>query len=387
MNKKGFTLIELLAVIVILGLLALIVTPGVAKVIRNSKINTAKVSLEGYVREVENAVALYMTDTGAYPDSVNDLELDGKNLDKIKNPNVVFGKGEITKVTAQIDNLYCRYMVGKGTECSETEFVYVPKNVGDPVYFNPNNGELCDAKHVNDEGENKEGCMTFYVIKDDGTNVDLILGHNTTNNIAWNETDSNKEGPDNAIMTQLLNDTKGWKGVNVRTDKYSYTFNDGEEDQTYEIDYNGYRARLITMHELIQMLGWYETVDDDIKADDVALANAYFEAVEASFADLKENFVFDYTKTTKENDLAQIEYIKTNHPDIILDDFMHVDLLDYLDDDGNSTVWGYWTSTSIAGYSNNAWNVDYYGCLYDCEVALTGYGVRPVISLTSNIFE
>ena len=63
MNKKGFTLIELLATIVILGLLALIVTPGVAKVIRNSKINTAKASLEGYVREIENAVALYMTDT------------------------------------------------------------------------------------------------------------------------------------------------------------------------------------------------------------------------------------------------------------------------------------------------------------------------------------
>ena len=387
MNKKGFTLIELLATIVILGLLALIVTPGVAKVIRNSKINTAKVSLEGYVREVENAVALYMTDTGAYPDSVNDLELDGKNLDKIKNPNVVFGKGEITKVTAQIDNLYCRYMVGKGTECSETEFVYVPKNVGDPVYFNPNNGELCDAKHVNDEGENKEGCMTFYVIKDDGTNVDLILGHNTTNNIAWNETDSNKEGPDNAIMTQLLNDTKGWKGVNVRTDKYSYAFNDGEEDQTYEIDYNGYRARLITMHEVIQMLGWYETVDDDIKADDVALATAYFEALMTVVEDVNKNVLEADYDTDKEYLLAQIEYMKTNYSELMLGDFMHVDLLDYIDDDGISTVFGYWTSTAVAGSPSEAWHVYRDGYLVYRYFAYTDSGVRPVISLTSNIFE
>ena len=48
-KNKGFTLIELLATIVILGLLALIVTPGVAKVIRNSKFNTSKASLEGYI--------------------------------------------------------------------------------------------------------------------------------------------------------------------------------------------------------------------------------------------------------------------------------------------------------------------------------------------------
>ena len=70
----GFTLIELLATIVILGLLALIVTPGIAKVIKNSKINTAKASIEGYVREVENAIALYMTDNGVYPTNINQLE-------------------------------------------------------------------------------------------------------------------------------------------------------------------------------------------------------------------------------------------------------------------------------------------------------------------------
>ncbi|MBQ8234496.1 MAG: prepilin-type N-terminal cleavage/methylation domain-containing protein, partial [Bacilli bacterium] len=92
-TKKGFTLIELLATIVILGLLALIVTPGIAKVIRNSKMNTAKASLEGYVREIENASTLYLTDTGEYPYSINQLELDGKNLSKIENPIVELASG------------------------------------------------------------------------------------------------------------------------------------------------------------------------------------------------------------------------------------------------------------------------------------------------------
>ena len=124
MNKKGFTLIELLATIVILGLLALIVTPGVAKVIRNSKINTAKASLEGYVREIENAVALYMTDTGNIPNSIDQLEIDGKNIDKIGNPNVVFNSdGTISKITATINEFKCAYIENDGVACYESDIV------------------------------------------------------------------------------------------------------------------------------------------------------------------------------------------------------------------------------------------------------------------------
>ena len=127
-TKKGFTLIELLATIVILGLLALIVTPGIAKVIRNSKINTAKASLEGYVREIENASALYMTDTGSYPTDIDVLELDGKNIDKIENPDVTLNNGEIEEVKAEIDGLYCKYKKGEGTGCSEESFYAYMKN-------------------------------------------------------------------------------------------------------------------------------------------------------------------------------------------------------------------------------------------------------------------
>ena len=123
-TKKGFTLIELLATIVILGLLALIVTPGIAKVIRNSKVNTAKASLEGYVREIENAVALYMTDTGDIPNSIDQLEIDGKNIDKIGNPNVVFNSdGTISKITATVNEFKCAYIENNGVACFESDYM------------------------------------------------------------------------------------------------------------------------------------------------------------------------------------------------------------------------------------------------------------------------
>ena len=127
-TKKGFTLIELLATIVILGLLSLIVTPGIAKVIKNSKINTTKASLEGYVREIENASTLYLTDTGVYPDSINQLELDGKNIDKIENTMIELENGEVKKLTVEIDGIHCKYEKGLDTICQEESFYSYMKN-------------------------------------------------------------------------------------------------------------------------------------------------------------------------------------------------------------------------------------------------------------------
>lgn len=57
-NKKGFTLIELLAVIVILAIIALIATPIILNMINDAKKSAAKDSAYGYMKSVENYVAL-----------------------------------------------------------------------------------------------------------------------------------------------------------------------------------------------------------------------------------------------------------------------------------------------------------------------------------------
>lgn len=50
MNKKGFTLVELILVIVILGIISVIVFPGIMKSLNQSKINSAE-SIEKVLRE------------------------------------------------------------------------------------------------------------------------------------------------------------------------------------------------------------------------------------------------------------------------------------------------------------------------------------------------
>ena len=76
MKKKGFTLIELIAVLVIMAILALIVTPLVMNIIRKAKISAAKRSIDAYGRSIELAIADHLLDTGAFPTSIGDLTIE-----------------------------------------------------------------------------------------------------------------------------------------------------------------------------------------------------------------------------------------------------------------------------------------------------------------------
>ena len=75
-KKKGFTLIELIAVLVILAILALIVTPLVLNIIKKARVSADKHSIDAYGRSVELAIADYLFDTGSFPTSIEELTIE-----------------------------------------------------------------------------------------------------------------------------------------------------------------------------------------------------------------------------------------------------------------------------------------------------------------------
>jgi prepilin-type N-terminal cleavage/methylation domain-containing protein len=101
MKKKGFTLIELLAVIVILAIIALIVTPIVSNIIGSARKASNARSVEGHIKNIEYAVmqkTFLEGGAGAtlYDGAVSDQEI--RNLVDIPSG----------------DNIYCSAIVIKG---------------------------------------------------------------------------------------------------------------------------------------------------------------------------------------------------------------------------------------------------------------------------------
>ena len=75
-KRKGFTLIEVIAVLVILAMIFLIVTPLVMNIIRKAKDSADKRSIDIYGRTVEIATVAYMLDDTQFPTSFDDLTIE-----------------------------------------------------------------------------------------------------------------------------------------------------------------------------------------------------------------------------------------------------------------------------------------------------------------------
>ena len=75
-KNKAFTLIELIAVLVILAVIALIVTPLVLNIIRKVRLSADKRSIDAYGRSIEIAISAYLLDTGNFPTNVSQLTVE-----------------------------------------------------------------------------------------------------------------------------------------------------------------------------------------------------------------------------------------------------------------------------------------------------------------------
>lgn len=121
-KNKGFTLIELLAVIVILAVIALIVTPIVTGIISNAKKSANARSVEGHISDV-NYVILSKTMSG----NTNDYDGVLTSSDAKYTEIIVNG----VKAQNSADNVKCtKYVVTNGTVTSAIGCTDVTTNFG-----------------------------------------------------------------------------------------------------------------------------------------------------------------------------------------------------------------------------------------------------------------
>ena len=363
MKQKGFTLIELLAVIVILAIIAVIATPMVLNTIDDARKGAAKSSAYSYIEEVETEVAKYMLDNNGTSYSAGKYDISTLSTDlgvEVKGDapsagNICIGSnGVVTKASLKINNYVVSY---DGKETATTDLdeiediscdgitsgdITTPEVVntiyanGTAIYYNPETNTTCtEAEAVSTTGT-KAGCMKWYTFNDstESTTVNMILDHNTTALVAWNSSGNNADGM-NEVATSLTSDTSTWT--------------------------SGLNPRLITADEIAQITG-----------------NTTFNSATSTY---DEGFFFDsnsqtQTATTQGASNYAWLYDYTNE---CTSNGCNV---------ADSSNYGYWTSTPIAGSPYKAWLVARIGLLDDYYVDYaSSFGVRPVITVSKSVIQ
>lgn len=371
MNKKGFTLIELLAVILILGIIALIAISTVNKIIKEAKKGGFEITANNVVSAIEYACQLETlkgeTLTTAYTFTngvvLPSLNVKGKlpttgtaTVDSSCNVTLNVTSGTFTATKSLAEDTVT---VVEGGEVPETPTSYTVYTNGTAVYFNPVSGAKCTAGEAVSTTGTKTGCMKWYAFNDGGSSSDminLILDHNTTAVVAWTSTASNVSGPTN-VMTQLQTDTSAWAGVPTRTDSYSVS----NGTATYTINYSTYKARLIKASEIATITGNSSFVEATATNTNWFYLDSNSKTQTATTTGASNyDWLFDYT------------YGCTSYGCNIAD----------------ASNYGYWTSTAVSGNTNCTWFVNrvgdlHFGNFVDYTVK---FGVRPVITiLKSNL--
>ena len=326
-DNKAFTLIELLAIIVILAIIAVITIPIILNVIENSRKGAAIDSAYGYKDAISKYYVSEMIDK-------QDLKLDGSY--KVTKDGFLTREGTEYKISTSgtapsggwisMENNKTTYgclTIGdykvqindeditatKGVCPSEPEFVMpdIPGRYDEDeevtyhntewieanlIYYDPTGGttgKKCTVTEYNDNEHKleKTGCMRWYAYssfedKEGNIYVNMILDHNTTEEIEWvSETTYNEakdyetiestygiKYPNNSVpstswesngitakgpltlLAQLYSDTNEWK-VPTRNDEYTPVEND---HSNYTINYKKYRARLMKAEEIAKAM-------------------------------------------------------------------------------------------------------------------------------------
>ena len=385
--KKGFTLIELLAVIVILAILAVIATPVILNIIDDSKKNAAYRSAENYLDSVNYARAQYLQINPDFKPSICLIQADGNlqcdyehylKIDaKGEIPNggtIIFEDNNISKVELTYEKTVL--VLDESKKIKQTQDFGSNSSIN-VVYFDVLKGEVCSLgdynlensktgyNGINNKNSQQNSCLKFYKILETENTIDLILDHNTTAKTYWNSSGTFLNGP-NEVINQLNSDTELWKGT---IEPSNFTLE--HENGSYTINYDGYKARLITAQELANITGHTSWVDG---------AGGYF--------------YFD-TYTQEENSTCSVGDTTECKYGWLYDRTSQTCKSSGCFNNSDDETYGYWTASSYFPLNSNtpahvemcqgyvSYGVSYLGrmgvvCVNNGE----HYGVRPVITIS-----
>ena len=319
---KGFTLIELIAVLVIMAIIALIVTPLVMNIIRKARISADKRSVDVYGRSVELAIAGYLLDTGKFPTEVSQLTIE-------------YSGNQVVCETTQINPDSSVYLAGC-TVAGRSTGDYKYGSDKTPTYTAYTIGNQVTYNNIN-----------YYVIKDSGAKESTVtlLKAEPLNVAEVNQFGAGHVNRYTIDSVGTAYDDNGYGGMAYYSSETCGYVNNTRVYDGCKKDYASSEVKYV------------------VDAWKAAKAPAASEARLIQYDELIENLGYDHASWNASYWQVNPEYT----PSWVY----------------NSNYW-YWTMSQYEDSSSNVWNVYNDGSLDFGSVSSNGTVVRPVITISKS---
>jgi len=364
MNKKGFTLVELLAVIIILAVIALIATPIVLDVVDDAKKSAFSSSASGIISAIKLKTAENMLagvpKAKTYTFPTEEIVVDG---------------AQPTGGLAEVDSSgRIGLAIHNGDYCALKGF---SEGVVSVIEYNAETCVIPSEEVVYTEGtllkiqlgEGSDNVGNFYVLKDNGDTLTLIMDRNLGDDIEWiSETDLNAYATEKEITISddnLYATLKAAGPVTANT----------QIEAVRETWTNASEIRMPLIEDIMGQVEWYKSLEDKTTW---------------------ETQYFTYTEginwpSCNSNAECHAAHIDMGIGEILVPQWLDINLYtsgDDTDSQGN-TKYAYWVNELSSVNPGVAVLVYCYGFVEGVDVGYSDLaGVRPVITIDeSNIIE
>ena len=183
--------------------------------------------------------------------------------------------------------------------------------LGDEVYFDPVKGQRCYSDEAWTLDDKSRTCYKWNVIKTSDSSsdtVELLLDHDLPGDVEWISLEdykvaggtneeygtwgNNKYGPITALK-HLKQATDSWNGVVTLTSADNVT-RDNASGSTYTINYEGYKARLISGQEIADIAGNQEWTPSDYSSFNVPTWLYSNMAISADMSDMSDIDIYEH---------------------------------------------------------------------------------------------
>ena len=265
MKDKAFTLVELIAVLVILAIISLILTPVVLNTVKKAKDSANKRSVDAYGRSIELAIYTYILENKKDPKGIDDLEIEYTGNKVSCEESIINQDNTIYLSKCLIGN---KYVEDKSTADGYYHYgnLVINYNIGDQVtynntdyyilrtYENSNLISLLKKEPLTVDEVNQYG--TGYINKNTENNPGVVEEENGYGNVVFYSSDT-------CNVNDFSNCKSSYEDSDVKHIVDAWA-NDNLNSADLMKDNFGYKVRLLNYDELIANFGYVRQIDTQI---------------------------------------------------------------------------------------------------------------------------